>query len=208
MWAWALQFAVGIHNKHLKLLNGKCPYTEFLQKSRSLKYYRHFGCLTHVFKNSKLSKFEERTIKGFLVGCNDDSYTVYIPYIRKFKKFKNVDFVENKVYGDVFNKNKTNLIFENEGSEKENEFWKGKIENSPSKLIETINLTETNWVNFFENSKNNFVEVLNLENEPTSYEEAITCKDSEKWKAAINEDLESINKNNTWCLIEKNKINS
>ena len=40
-------------------------------------------------------------------------------------------------------------------------------------------------------------------NEPSSYEEAITCSDSEKWKFDMLEEMKSLEKNQTWDLIPK-----
>lgn len=36
------------------------------------------------FEDLKKTKFEERTMKGFLVACNDDSYTVFEAETGKF----------------------------------------------------------------------------------------------------------------------------
>ncbi len=108
--------AVDIQNKiPKKALNGKIPYTEFLQKPCFLKYIRSFGCVCHVLKNSKLTKFEERTMRGFLVSCNDDSYTIFEAETGKFWRSKNVTFIENKVYGDVFKKPSEKSVLEKEG---------------------------------------------------------------------------------------------
>lgn len=41
-----------------------------------------------------------------------------------------------------------------------------------------------------------------------SYKEALNGSDSENWKLAIQEELNSINKNNTWCLVKRKEINS
>ncbi len=166
-------------------------------------------------KNTKLPKFEERTTKGFLVGCNDDSYTICEAETGKFIRSKNVDFIENKVYGDMFPKAKQKSVLEMEGRERENEFLTDTIEiskaddsqNSPSQLIEALKHTEINWLEFFENN-NNFTEILNLENDPLSYAEALSSAESENWKIAIKEELNSMNKNNTWSLIKRNEINS
>lgn len=121
MWVWALAFAVQIHNKTpKKTFDGKCPFTEFLQKPCTVKYIRRFGCLAHILKTNNLTKFEERTTKGFLIGCNEHSYTIFEAETGKIKRSKNVDFIENKVYEDVFQKPIEKSVLQNEGSEREN----------------------------------------------------------------------------------------
>ncbi|KAL0292972.1 UNVERIFIED_CONTAM: Retrovirus-related Pol polyprotein from transposon TNT 1-94 [Sesamum radiatum] len=47
---------------------------------------------------------------------------------------------------------------------------------------------------------------LNVEDlEPLTYEEALGSKNSEQWKQAMNEEMESLRKNNTWVLVPKPK---
>lgn len=41
--------------------------------------------------------------------------------------------------------------------------------------------------------------------EPTSFEEAVNCENSESWKKAMREEIQSLNKNETWMLVEKPK---
>ena len=41
--------------------------------------------------------------------------------------------------------------------------------------------------------------------EPTSYNEAINCNEREQWLQAMHEELQSLNKNNTWTLVDKPK---
>ena len=41
--------------------------------------------------------------------------------------------------------------------------------------------------------------------EPSSYKEEISCKDANLWKVAMQEEMESLNKNKTWILVDKPK---
>lgn len=128
-----------------KALAGKIPYTEFCQKPVAINYLRRFGCLSHVLKNTKMTKFEGRTMKGFLVGCNEDSYTILEAETGKFWKSKNVDFIETKVYGDVFKKTEEKSVLKNEGSEQsERNFWREPSEQSACRLVNDLNQTEVN----------------------------------------------------------------
>ena len=38
--------------------------------------------------------------------------------------------------------------------------------------------------------------------EPSSYREAVTSKESSKWQLAMQEEIESLQKNNTWKLVK------
>lgn len=41
--------------------------------------------------------------------------------------------------------------------------------------------------------------------EPSSYREAVTCDDSEQWIIAMREELEYLEKNKTWVLVDRPK---
>ena len=41
--------------------------------------------------------------------------------------------------------------------------------------------------------------------ESSSYKKAISCKDANLWKVAMQEEMESLNKNKTWILVDKPK---
>ncbi|GKA69527.1 retrovirus-related pol polyprotein from transposon TNT 1-94, partial [Tanacetum coccineum] len=38
--------------------------------------------------------------------------------------------------------------------------------------------------------------------EPLTYQEAVSCEDSSKWKAAMKEEMDSLRKNKTWELVD------
>lgn len=42
-------------------------------------------------------------------------------------------------------------------------------------------------------------------NEPNSYDDAINCKDSMSWKAALDDEMNSLLKNKTWELVKRPK---
>ena len=48
----------------------------------------------------------------------------------------------------------------------------------------------------------NVAENIDAGEEPSTYNEAISCVDSEKWLIAMNEEMESLHKNGTWVLVK------
>ncbi len=217
-----LQFAADLYNRTpKKALNGRTPYTSFLGKSASLKYIKRFGCEAYALRTSKMNEFEERTLTGYLLRCNEDSYNIIEPTSGKVWKTKNADFHENKTYGDVFNKlaNKKETVFENRkvgGSEEGSEwFEEPKMDNnnegsipecitSPSAPLIDLSKAETVWFDYFNKNVNEVIEMFSLEYEPRTYEQAIFGLDSENWKTAISEELDSPKKNNTRSLVVLN----
>ena len=45
--------------------------------------------------------------------------------------------------------------------------------------------------------------VFNKEDDPKTFEEAMTSKDSTFWKEAVNDEIDSILSNNTWVLVDQ-----
>lgn len=64
-----------------------------------------------------MSKFEERTIRDFLITYKENSQTVFAAETGKFWRSINVIFIENKVYKDVYKKHSEKLLLEH-GKEK------------------------------------------------------------------------------------------
>ncbi len=163
------------------------------------------------------------TLTGCLVRCNEDSYNIIDPITGKVWKTKNVDFNENKTYGDVFNKlaNEKKTVFENRkvNGLEEGSVWfeESKMDNNnegsvlecittPSTLFIDLNKAETVWFDYFNENVNEDIEIFSLENEPHTYEQAVSGLDSENWKTAISEKLDSLKKNNTWSLVELHNL--
>ncbi|KAG8490651.1 hypothetical protein CXB51_013913 [Gossypium anomalum] len=48
----------------------------------------------------------------------------------------------------------------------------------------------------------NVAEDIDANQEPSNYSEAVSCKDSEKWMFAMQEEMESLHKNRTWDLVK------
>ena len=45
------------------------------------------------------------------------------------------------------------------------------------------------------------VECINFSVEPSTYTKAVNCDDSRKWMIAMQEEMESLHKNDTWNLV-------
>lgn len=171
-WAFALKFAIQIHNKTpKKAIDGKIPYTLFHERPCTIKYLKRFGSQCFVLSNSKVGKFDERTITGFLINCLDDSYLVIDPMNGKIWRSKNVDFTESVTYGDIFNdlKSKSVLvnsfkdisfgeIYEKEGSIEESAL-------SPSRLVNDLASIDANLLEMFLDEES--FEAFSAENEPS-----------------------------------------
>ena len=43
---------------------------------------------------------------------------------------------------------------------------------------------------------------MNIEDDPKTFQEAMTSRDATFWKEAINDEMDSITSNNTWVLVD------
>jgi hypothetical protein len=73
--------------------------------------------------------------------------------------------------------------------------------------LNDLRKSETVWFDFFNEKDNEIIEIFTMENEPNTYKEAVCGPDSQNWKGAINEEIDSLFKNKTWNLVEINKLN-
>jgi hypothetical protein len=209
-WSFALQFAIQIYNKTpKKSIDGKIPYTMFHERPCTIKYLKRFGCQSFVLNNSKLGKFDERTLTGFVINCLDDSYLVIDPMTGNIWRSKNVDCTESVTYGDVFNDSANKSVFSNchenitfgENIEKEGSSDESCM--SPSRLVNDVLNVDANMSELFLDEEP--VEILNVEGDPEKFEDAVSGEDSVLWKAAIQDELDSLAKNKTWILVKRSE---
>ncbi|KAL0385668.1 UNVERIFIED_CONTAM: Retrovirus-related Pol polyprotein from transposon TNT 1-94 [Sesamum radiatum] len=113
----------------------------------------------------------------------------------------------------IFNKVETNQIDNQQGEENEiegNQHLDNQVENpqAPSLNHNTYQLTRDRErrVPRLPSKLRDYHLALNTDvSEPSSYEEALESKNSEKWKSAMEEEISSLMKNKTWTLVPKPK---
>lgn len=49
------------------------------------------------------------------------------------------------------------------------------------------------------------IAMLAIDDEPVTYEQAMQASDNTEWKKAMDDEFESLSKNNTWTLVERPK---
>jgi hypothetical protein len=208
-----------------------------------LKHIHRFGCAAYVKELDPKSKFDERGIRGILVGCSETGHRVLIPETGKIIDSKHVRFVESVTYGTLYLKNNREKTVVNDpelNDELECDFF--KINKIPSGPIDTptinpnpgvisenkdlenksidkpvfkeneiedyeIESIECEEVEDFEEAKLfECLSALYSEEVPESVSEALRCKDNEKWKEGILDELNSMVKMNTWDEIERKDV--
>lgn len=74
----------------------KTPYELWHNKKPKLKYLRVFGCTAYVHNKTRKHKFDDKSIKGILVGYVPNGYKIYIANTRKFIVARDIIFDELK----------------------------------------------------------------------------------------------------------------
>jgi hypothetical protein len=72
----------------------KTPYELWHNQKPKLKFLRVFGCTAYVHNKTRKHKFDDKSIKGILVGYVPNGYKIFIAKTRKFIVARDVIFDE------------------------------------------------------------------------------------------------------------------
>ncbi|CAL9022992.1 unnamed protein product, partial [Prunus brigantina] len=223
-WAEAVSTAVYLQNRCFTTsVSSKTPFEAFTGRKPGIKHLKVFGCICYTHVPSSLrQKFDDKSRKGVFMGYGscEKGYRVYDLQSKKIVLSRSVIFNEDKAWNWKSDQEESAPIpFNLGGNETEAEFGEEQIEaiqfdNGGSSHSNTIvDVSDGN------NSGNNSqastpgstpVKLRTLEDiyarchmciiEPENYQEAAT---DIAWQEAMNAELEMIEKNNTWELVER-----
>ena len=235
-WAEAINTTVYLKNRSpTKSLELKTPLESFYGYKQKVSHLRVFGCnaFSHIPKDER-RKLDAKSIKCMFIGyCdNQKAYKLFDPSTHRLLASRDVVFHENANEGDKINntsvwhaiddyvKIDTSVDQEHEQAQEQiqdEEQGASSIHDTPRRGEKTPQSKKKD-----ESSKTPrrssrqsqvpvkykdyalMSQVMNVV-EPSSYDEA---KEYEEWRNAMNEEYNSIMKNDTWELTElpKNKV--
>jgi hypothetical protein len=229
-WVEEIHIVVHILNKaHLRPHSDKTPYELWFGRPASIKHFKVFGSKCYIKNNDEnIGKYDDRVDEGIFLGYATDSKG-YICYNKRLHKL--VDCIDIKVYEEFSVRNvssvepRTKDIVEDEdehiqGSEREesesyedmntptntNQQKEAKSplrivrKNHPeNQIIGDINKGVQTRRKLIKDSKQSHVALLSM-NEPKNFDESSQHDD---WIREMNEDLDQIEKNNTWELVPR-----
>lgn len=228
-WGEAVKTSVYVLNRSsTKSVEGITPYQAWYEKTPNIHHFRVFGCLSHIkITSPHLTKLEDRSVKGVLLGYEEGSkaYRLYDPIRKKVMISRDVVFEEDKSWpwqsekkeeemenSDIFTVKlkdvggATTILEEGDVSSK------STAQNSPSSTSESesdSNSTNSTPPRKFRSLQEIYNETREVEaeiglcflsmEEPTQFEEA---NRNGNWRQAMEMEIESIRKNETWELAD------
>lgn len=218
-WGEAVNTAVYTLNRTgTSTIENKTPYEIWYNQRENIKNLQVFGTEAYVhIPKEKRRKLDAKSKKGIFVGYEENTkgYRIYFPENRKIECARDVNFSNHEQNGKI------QEVQTEEGQEQQ-EIVQGEdkiIEENVNKMC--INEDDTNQEENENQTKSlrnrNKLKkpqkyqdyetcflVMNDEDEPETYEEAMERNDSKQWKLAIQTELDSLKENNTWTEVENN----
>ncbi|GJX00906.1 retrotransposon protein, putative, ty1-copia subclass [Tanacetum coccineum] len=212
MWGEAILMATYLLNKIPRKEKEETPYELWMGRKPSYQYLRVWGCLAKVaVPTPKAQKIGPKSVDCIFIGYakNNTAYRFIVhesknPDIQKntIMESRNASFFENifpclsketgsssrlddKVVQDKRQRDDNDLQDERQDQTEEEE-----VEPRRSKRARNEKSFGPDFVSFM------------VENEPTSYREAVTSSEGQQWREAIKSEIESILQNHTWELVD------
>lgn len=230
MWEFAVEAAVHAYNRtpH-KSIDYEVPLKRFAPNENvHFEQIKRFGCIGYVKVPKPNAKFDERAIKAVLVGYTSTGYILWHPSSGKYLESRNVRFNEKIVYKNVYQtkelkQNNSDKIESNKDKTKDEQTLEGKIRRpmtrAQTKREKNMNLEDENLAIAYFSDPGKIIQDIDLKNkedddlshaflatineDPITYQDALESKDKENWKKAIQEEIDSMNTNNVWNIVDK-----
>ncbi|UYV84554.1 hypothetical protein LAZ67_X002600, partial [Cordylochernes scorpioides] len=200
-WAEACNTATYILNRSAtKQTPGTTPYELFFGTKPNVANYKIFGCnaYMHIPKENR-KKWDNKSIKLMFLGYENTSknFRLWDWKTRKIRISKDVTFNEKATpHSDRESTKPKEIIFQINSAPDESPVATTNIPVQEMLPVSDISSHPMITRSKVSNSQCNFAHA----DEPSNYIDAITSSDSERWKLAMDEEIDALNKNKTWTL--------
>lgn len=231
LWAEACNSAVYLLNRSINSNNPKStPFELFYQQKPDVSNLREYGCKAFVkIVNRVPNTPSPKSEVGQLVGYTDryNTYRIYIPSNRTIKVSRDVILKESNssnsmplatseknpvttvdfnisntseqiIDSDISNDIDTTSVNHEQIQSTSDSQYPRQIQLRSRGTADDISLPYTGRAFCIYRA----YEAQTMENEPTSYEDAISSKESRNWMAAMKEEMTSLNNNEVWSIIK------
>lgn len=224
LWAEAVSCAVYLLNRSSSSqTTDMTPYELWFKQKPNLEHIRIFGSVGYVhIPKEKRKKLDQKSSKMMLVGYEQENYRMYDQNTKKITVSRDVKFDElSKVSEKKQNYAEINV---DEQTLEDQRMMSSIIDKDDriqdeSSSDESMKSTEDNDKSYhpgwkidmdkrsnmtLRSRKNKNMEVNLTEiNIPETFEEAVTGYERKNWQKAIDEELSSHKKNNTWTITDR-----
>ncbi|KAF5775122.1 putative RNA-directed DNA polymerase [Helianthus annuus] len=207
MWGEAVLTACYVHNRITSRVIPTSPYELWKGRKPNLEHLRVWGCLAYYrVPDPKTLKLGERAFKSVFIGyaSHSKSYRLLDDESGIVVESRDVEFFENKFSRDDENSNGTTT-----SSTSEKRVQPSPIVEEPRKSTR-VRKEKSYGDDFFSylvegTQKKVMREVIfavNLDDDPKTFNEAMSSRDAPLWKEAVNDEMDSIMGNGTWELAD------
>ena len=231
-WPEIMKTVAYLKNRTIASTNeNKTPYEIFFGTKPNVKHLKIYG--SRVFVRTpeikRNSKWDDKAKVGILVGYTDNCYRVLIN--NKIINARHVQVIEENVklicletddaikeneISDQNDDNESITNDENENIDKmsecsENTYEENEIkqrENNSNKKLNAQRKSERKKspINRYGNPVSHviYINFVNA-NVPNTFEEALNSNESKEWQKAMDKEIDCLNKNKTWTIVDKPK---
>lgn len=206
LWAYAVKASVYIRNRCYNNRIKMTPFEAFTSKKPNLGNMQVFGAKCFAYIQDK-KKLDDRSEQGIFVGYDTCSpaYLVYFPIKNAIRRVRCVKFPGQTTETDLNWEEDFDLY---EFSPKQGENKTNEIEdNNHPRDVENLDENRTKRYPERNRHKPKYLEdyvqcsidyCYRVADIPKDYKEAVESNESEDWKLAMNEEIEALDKNNTY----------
>lgn len=217
LWTYAVMAAVYIRNRCFNPRIGKTPFEAFTGRKPSLSGMHIFGTVCYAYVQIK-KKLDARSEKGIFVGYdkNSPAYLVYFPEKNDIRKVRCVKFLDR--FDDVNEQSDPVYQYvepvatvdehvdtnENGGAHAHNVNQENmKVSETKDHRYPQRDCRPPSYLNDYvtdvDDSVLSTVDYLyHVTNVPCTYTQAIFSSESEKWKIAMNDEIDALIENETY----------
>lgn len=234
-WPEAIKTAAYLKNRTIaNTVENKTPYEIFFGIKPNVKHLKIYGSKVFVRVPEVLrkSKWDDKAQEGILVGYNENSYRVLVN--NRIMNARHVQVIEDNTELICLEKlddqgdkdtdigqtsNETVKEYECDDERDDTDADDTNSNNALNDPVNDDNLDDNRDnvqvykekrkrtpITRYGNPVSHFIYVNHIDaNVPATFEEAMKCNDYLKWQKAMDSEINSLNKNNTWQIVEKPK---
>ncbi|UYV83987.1 hypothetical protein LAZ67_X000796 [Cordylochernes scorpioides] len=202
LWAEAVNTAVYLLNRcTTKVLGNSTPYEIWYKRKPSILHLKTFGCnaYVHIPKDNR-KKLDKKSIRTFFVGYTETNknYRMWDPIARKIIISRDVIFTEANTSENIQDNQQEHVTIYSEESVDNT--------NTSSKPEESCRYPLRNRIREKEQTSTSCTRAISYacyvhDQEPLNYEDAIVGQNSKQWKLAMDDEFNSLMKNQTWTYV-------